>query len=276
MHLPLEDLFNDVIAKAQRGLRISDNDLATRAGLSVEVVQAAKAGSESAPAVLSALASALALHGPTLIAMARNEWQPQAVQIDGLAQFNSVFDDMTVNAYLVWDPASRLACAFDTGANAEPLLLAIRERGLTLHTLFITHTHSDHIAELAKIASAHRCAIRIHEREPHPGAESFAITPGTAWSIGALRIEPRSTHGHCIGGTTYVVQGLAQPLAIVGDALFASSMGGGGVSYEDALRTNRAEIFTLSDHTVVCPGHGPLTTVGEEKAHNPFYPEFKA
>jgi glyoxylase-like metal-dependent hydrolase (beta-lactamase superfamily II) len=53
-------------------------------------------------------------------------------------------------------------------------------------------------------------------------------------------------------------------------------MGGGMVSFSDALATNRKEIFTLPDHTVLCPGHGPLTTVGEEKAHNPFYPEFKS
>jgi glyoxylase-like metal-dependent hydrolase (beta-lactamase superfamily II) len=61
----------------------------------------------------------------------------------------------------------------------------------------------------------------------------------------------------------------------VGDALFAGSMGGGMVSYEEALRTNRAGIFTLGDETIVCPGHGPLTTVGEEKLHNPFFPEYQ-
>ena len=47
------------------------------------------------------------------------------------------------------------------------------------------------------------------------------------------------------------------------------------ISYQDALATNRAELFTLQDETIICPGHGPMTTVGEEKAHNPFYPEFK-
>jgi len=61
----------------------------------------------------------------------------------------------------------------------------------------------------------------------------------------------------------------------VGDAIFAASMGGGAVSYEEALRTNRQQIFTLPDATVLCPGHGPLTTVGEQKRHNPFYPEFQ-
>ena len=77
------------------------------------------------------------------------------------------------------------------------------------------------------------------------------------------------------GGITYVIEGLQRPVAIVGDALFAQSMGGGMISYQDALSTNRSELFTLEDHTVICPGHGPMTSVGEEKSHNPFFPEFK-
>ncbi len=71
------------------------------------------------------------------------------------------------------------------------------------------------------------------------------------------------------------MRGLARPVAIVGDAIFAGSMGGGKVSYADALATNRKEIFSLPDDTIIAPGHGPMTSVGEEKARNPFYPEFK-
>ena len=70
---------------------------------------------------------------------------------------------------------------------------------------------------------------------------------------------------------TYVVTGLSRPVAIVGDSLFAGSMGGGNVSYDDALRNNREKILTLPDETIVCPGHGPLTTVGKEKRDNPFF-----
>jgi len=71
-----------------------------------------------------------------------------------------------------------------------------------------------------------------------------------------------------------VIDGLDRPIAIVGDAIFAGSMGGGMVSYQDALQTNREKIMTLADDTVLCPGHGPMTTVGEEKKNNPFFPEF--
>jgi len=75
---------------------------------------------------------------------------------------------------------------------------------------------------------------------------------------------------------TYVVTGLARPIAIVGDSLFAGSMGGGNVSYEDALRNNREKILTLPDETIICPGHGPLTTVGKEKRDNPFFATLKS
>jgi glyoxylase-like metal-dependent hydrolase (beta-lactamase superfamily II) len=70
---------------------------------------------------------------------------------------------------------------------------------------------------------------------------------------------------------TYVVTGLARRIAIVGDSLFAGSMGGGNVSYRDALQNNLGKILTLPDETIICPGHGPMTTVGEEKEHNPFF-----
>ena len=68
-----------------------------------------------------------------------------------------------------------------------------------------------------------------------------------------------------------MIEGLDKPVAIVGDALFASSMGGGKVSYLDALRTTRNEILSLPDSTILCPGHGPLTSVAEELEHNPFF-----
>ena len=70
---------------------------------------------------------------------------------------------------------------------------------------------------------------------------------------------------------TFVITGLASPVAIVGDSIFAGSMGGGNVSYEDAVQNNLQKILTLPNETVLCPGHGPMTTVREEKEHNAFF-----
>ena len=275
MMIPLEDLFNDVIAKAQRGLGLSDAALAQATNLPPALLSAAKDGSAD-PATLLALAPVLHLHGPSLVTLAQNTWLPRPVEMAGLARFNTLFGDMTVNAYVIWDPASKRAAAFDTGADAHPIIEFIEDNHLTLDSIFITHTHPDHIADLDRLRLRTRCQnVFSHTQEPCPDTQTFSIDPTTAWSLGSLRIEPRSTHGHARGGVTYVVTGLANPVAIVGDALFASSMGGGMISYADALATNRKEIFTLPDSTILCPGHGPYTTLAEEKAHNPFYPEFK-
>ena len=89
-------------------------------------------------------------------------------------------------------------------------------------------------------------------------------------------VETLLTMGHSPGGVTYFIKGLAEPLAIVGDSIFAGSMGSGRVSYADALRNNRDKVLTLPDKTIICPGHGPLTTVGEQKRCNPFFPGFTA
>ena len=258
-----------------RGLGLSDADLAARSGVSATDIAAVKAGTVD-DATLTKIAPHLGLHGPSLVTMAHEAWGPADIEIPGLAQFNTTYHDMTVNAYLVWDEETKNAIAFDTGADAQPILDFIQARGLNLSLIFITHTHPDHILDLAKLSGDGAVAVFANEKESCAGAKTFALGDTESWECGGLSIEPRSTWGHAKGGITYVVTGLAKPLAIVGDALFASSMGGGMVSFADALATNRKEIFTLSDDTVICPGHGPLTTVGEEKAHNPFYPEFKA
>ena len=70
---------------------------------------------------------------------------------------------------------------------------------------------------------------------------------------------------------TFFIRGLDQPVAIVGDSLFAGSMGSGNVSYEDAIRNNLEKIMVLPNDTILCPGHGPLTTVMDEKRHNAFF-----
>jgi glyoxylase-like metal-dependent hydrolase (beta-lactamase superfamily II) len=169
----------------------------------------------------------------------------------------------------VWDPASRDAVAFDTGADCGGMLRLVEEEKLTVRLVLLTHAHPDHVADLRRLRQATEAPVYISELEPEEGAEPIA--EGKRFNVGRLEIEARLTSGHSPGGMTYVVTGLDRPLAIVGDSLFAGSMGGGNVSYEDALRNNRDKILTLPDQTIVCPGHGPLTTVGKEKRDNPFF-----
>jgi hydroxyacylglutathione hydrolase len=275
MTLPLEDCFNDIIGKAQRGQGLSDGAIALRTGLSVEKVTAVKAGEFDEAAVLK-LAGALGLSPTALVSLAKGDYIPAAVEQPGLAMFTTTYHDMTVNSYIVWDTKTKVALAFDTGADCSDMLAFIEKEGLQLANIFLTHTHPDHVADLERLKFAtHHTVALVNSREPHPGAESFLIEEMAGWLAEGLRVEPISTWGHSRGGTSYLVKGLSRPVVIVGDALFAGSMGGGMVSFSDALRTNRSALFTLAEETIVCPGHGPMTTIGEEKQNNPFYPEYQ-
>jgi hydroxyacylglutathione hydrolase len=267
--LPIEDNAGDVVGKAMRGLRLEGAELAARSGLSATAIRLARQGKADA-AVFTALAPHLHLDAGALVVLARNGWYPRPVEFtDGFAMFTTEFEGMDVNSYLVWDPQSKRAAAFDTGATSEPLLQAAQERGLKIALILLTHTHDDHIADLDRLVAETRAPVWASEREPIAGGQTF--TEGHVFSLGDLSIRTLSTWGHSPGGATYVVTGLSQPLAIVGDSLFASSMGGGLISYDDAYRNVAEKILVLPAATVLACGHGPLTTVGEEKRHNPFF-----
>jgi glyoxylase-like metal-dependent hydrolase (beta-lactamase superfamily II) len=269
MSIPLEDNVADIIGKAQRGLGISDSQLADRSGVSADRIRALREGRFDDDTVERA-APVLKLNAAALRKLAAGKWNPEVIgEIRGLAQFNTTYGDMTVNAYLVWDPATREAVAFDTGADCGEMLQRIKTENLEVKLILLTHAHPDHVADLRRLKEATAAPVYISELEKEEGAE--AIGGGKRFSIGSLEIEARLTSGHSPGGMTYVVTGLSRPVAIVGDSLFAGSMGGGNVSYDDALRNNREKILTLPDGTIICPGHGPLTTVGKEKRDNPFF-----
>jgi hydroxyacylglutathione hydrolase len=271
-NIPLEDNYADVVSKAQRGLGVNDGDLAKRAGIAAGDLAQFKSGTFDA-GVAGKVAGVLNLGPDALIELGKKAWYPEPHETEGLASFNTAYEDMTVNSYLVFDPRAKAAAAFDTGSTCAGMLDYAKAQGLKIELILLTHTHVDHVADLERLETATDAAVHVGEREEFRGALPFAA--GKTFRVGNLKIETRQTSGHAKGGITYVVTGLPRRLAIVGDALFAASMGGGAVSYEEALRTNRKEIFSLPDDTIICPGHGPLTTVGEQKKHNPFYPEFQ-
>ena len=267
--IPLEDNFADIIGKAQRGLGLDNAELARRAGLRAAEVQALRGGAFDEAAV-RAVAPVLRLGADRLVALGRRTWYPeQVLPPRGFAMFNTVFEDMTVNSYLVWDPRSRRAAAFDTGATCATMLDVISAEKLTVAYVFLTHTHDDHVADAARLVAATGAGIWTSEHEPFSGAKTFS--ENQTFHLDGLAIKTLLIAGHSPGLTAFFVTGLAWPLAICGDALFAGSMGGGLVSYADIHRNTVAKLLALPRDTVIAPGHGPLTTVAQEKKHNPFF-----
>ena len=269
--IPLEDNFNDVINKAQRGWNISDADLAARADVSLEDLAAVKAGQPN-DAVLRRIARPLKLSPSALETLAHKRWYPQLPDFPkGFAMFNTAYEDMTVNSYLIWDTRAKLAAAFDTGATCEAMLDLVRAEGLTLRYIFLTHTHEDHIADLAKLATETKAEVWASELEPAPFAGAKTFKENVHFHVASLAVKTLFTFGHSPGMTTYFVTGLSWPIAFVGDSVFASSMGGSPTHFADQYRNDREKIFTLPRDTVLACGHGPLTTLSQEKQQNPFF-----
>jgi hydroxyacylglutathione hydrolase len=267
MKIPLEDLFEDITGKAQRGLKLSDEEVAAKSGLASSTLNRLRTGSGTR-AEVDALARALELKPDPLWESFQRSWEPEAVNVDGLEQVNTDMLGFTVNTYLVWDPASRSCALFDAGIEPATLLAICDRRKLKVESIFITHTHEDHVAALKEIAA--KTSARVFGPSLESVSGATAVQEGNHFEIGKLKVEARLTNGHSPGGVSYIIGGLSVPVAVVGDSLFAGSMGGAPNAYAQALTNNRQKLMTLPVETVLCPGHGPVTTVGEERQHNPF------
>ena len=269
--IELEDFHEDILGKAMRGLTVGKGEMASRLKVCKSEVEAVLSGALN-EILIAGMAEELGLGKSKLLVSARKEWSPAPLEVECLKQFNLPFGSMFVNAFILWCEETAKAWVFDTGPEAAPILEFLAKENLSVDAIFLTHTHGDHIACLEKLKQkTGNPPVFVHKLEPIAGAN--LIDEGLQYEMGSLSLRSLHTHGHSVGGTTYLVDGLEKPVAIAGDSLFAGSMGGGMVSYQDALQNNREKIMTLPGKTIVCPGHGPMTTIEEERKHNPFFPE---
>lgn len=271
----LEDHAGDVIRKARMMRNISAAAAAAAAGLTeAELAAIEDSGKFPKRPNFAALAELTGLNATKLEGFA-NGWMPAATDLSGwheLRVFSTSGEGMTVNCFLVWDEASREAALFDTGWDAAPILQTIKDNNLQLRHIFITHSHHDHIAALGIIRAAYPKA-RVHTDAKNAPMDQ-RNKPSEIVHLGGLRITHRDTPGHAEDGVTYLVgnwQEDAPHVAIVGDAIYAGSMGGAPQHGDLAKQKVRDQILSLPPTTLICPGHGPLTTVGEQQAHNPFF-----
>ncbi len=271
----LEDHLGDIIRKSRKSAGVSVEAAARAAGLSeAELTALEESGNLVKKPNFAALAPMIALH-PGKLADIANGWLPSEKDLSvwrELRRIPTEEDGMIVNAYLVWDEVSREGALFDTGWSADPVIAVIEENQVQLRHIFLTHTHDDHIAGLGKLREKYP-KVRVHSNSKSAPPEQR--NRGNDFiHLGSLRITNRDTPGHAEDGVTYIIGTWpddAPHVAVVGDAIFAGSIGNGFQSWDLAKQKIREQIFTLPADTLICPGHGPFTTVGEEKAHNPFF-----
>jgi glyoxylase-like metal-dependent hydrolase (beta-lactamase superfamily II) len=271
----LEDHVGDVIRKARAMREVSPAAAAEAAGLSeTELAALEESGQIVKPPNYSALGAVLGLNGAKLEKLAAG-WKPSEKDLSiwrELRCITTTAQGITVNCYLIWDEVSREAALFDTGWEAQPILSLLEENQVLLRHIFITHMHEDHIAALAGVREKFP-KVRLHSNSKNAPVDQ-RNRKNDFIHLGSLRLTNRDTPGHAEDGTTYVIGTWgddAPHVAIVGDAIFAGSMGRGNQSWDVAKDKVREQIFSLPGETLICPGHGPLTTVAEEKEHNPFF-----
>lgn len=273
--MQLEDHLGDILRKGRAASDISRAVAAQAAGLTeAAYAQLEETGQPTGAIHYAALGSALNLNGQKLERIAKG-WIPSEPDLSvwrELRRITTKANNIEVHCYLVWDEVSRDAALFDTGWEAAPVIKLIEENALSLRHLFLTHMHEDHIAVMGEIRQKYP-KIHLHSNSKSAPPQ-HRNRPNDFLHLGSLRITNRDTPGHAEEGVTYIIGTWpedAPHAAIVGDSIFAGSIGTGNQSWDLARQKVREQIFSLPDETLLCPGHGPFTTVAEEKQNNPFF-----
>ena len=193
------------------------------------------------------------------------------------------------NCYIVGDEASGTGVLFDPGDEAARISIAVERTNLEISQIVITHAHIDHVGAVVALVDEYSCPVLMHaEAEPMlkqlpnqalmmglrfgkvPAVDGY-IEDGEILEVGALRFEALYTPGHAPGHLAFYAAD--EGLVLSGDALFAGSVGRvdlPGGSMEVLMQSINERLLVLPDTTAVHSGHGPETTIGEERAHNPF------
>ncbi len=174
-----------------------------------------------------------------------------------------------INGYLVADRELRNGVFIDPGGFDEAISHYIEQNNIALRDIFFTHGHWDHTEGLGEFQK--RYSVRCHAGPNEVRAASYPLNGGETIEIGKLAFDVFSTPGHTPSGVSFYCAELG--FCFSGDALFCGSVGG-TESPQDGRRQIdhvRRFLFSLPDHTLVFPGHGPVTTIAAEKYGNPFF-----
>ena len=254
----LEDDFTYVLRKALKGHDLAPAEAAERAGLPEKDVLAFSRGQFSAEIarklapVLNLTADAFAVH---------DIYHPAPLAVPEIRQLDLPFGEERVNAWVI--SAGDTTLLFDTGYDAGSCKAALGET--VPDQIFITHGHRDHIGDNASFKE-------IPINGPETEYSTRLTSPGESFSCGPLTVRTVDLSGHYTPSLGYFIDGLSAPVLVTGDALFAGSMGGCPTPERYWFAVDRLDelLAPLPGSTVLLPGHGPATTLGEEREGNPF------
>jgi len=200
------------------------------------------------------------------------------------------------NGFVLGCEQTREAVLVDPGDEVDQLLAYAEQHSLAIRHILLTHAHVDHVTGVADAKRALGVSIYLHRDDlflyedvvehgamfglsvkPQPPIDVF-YSPGQVISFGDYEVRPHHTPGHCPGGVCLQVgrKQTAGKQLFVGDTLFAGSIGRTdlpGGDYATLINSIRTVLFSFGDEAEVYPGHGPKTTIGQERRTNPFLVE---
>ena len=196
---------------------------------------------------------------------------------------------LETNCYVLGDEESKEAVVIDPGGNFENIDRELKKLKLTVKYIILTHGHFDHTGALAQLKKTSKAEVLIHsadatmlsadQSQPFfldsgsgPCPPDRMITEGDKIQFGQSTLEVLHTPGHTPGGISLVID----RMIFTGDTLFCGSVGRAdlpGSSYRKLIDSIRTKLLSKSDDYVIYPGHGPESTIGEERRNNPFLTE---
>jgi len=271
----LEDDFCDIVRKACKGRGVDQNTLARHTGIEpARIVRLVKGDVPATEDEAREIARHLGLDPGKLADIALGRWKPRPVHAEHVRHHPQ--EPHPSNGYVFFLEDGKTAALVDPAGHARNLLAAVERGPYVLRYILITHKHADHCDATADVAAAFPDAqIVMHEADVSAigdlGARALRVRDGDELPFGnAAAIRMLHTPGHTDGSSCY----LFKATLFSGDTLFAGSVGGAfgeRATYDDILRSVEHKLFNLDETTVVMPGHGPPTTIGEERLHNPFF-----
>lgn len=191
------------------------------------------------------------------------------------------------NCYIIYDAKEKIGAIIDPGDDADNILDTIKQLGIKIKYILATHGHFDHVGAVAPLKKTLNVEFLAHEGdfffiedgenaarrwgidiEQPPKPDRF-IEDGDKIKVGEFELEVIHTPGHSPGGVSF----LYDRMLFGGDTLFQGSIGRTDFrqgSFEDLSNSIKTRLYTLPDDTIVYTGHGPVTTIGDEKRHNAF------
>ena len=196
------------------------------------------------------------------------------------------------NTYIVWKAGDTRAIVIDPGLQPAEILAVLNQQKLQLQAIWLTHGHADHIAGNGALKRRYpEVPILVHPLDEakltdpwqnlsaqfglelvSPPADRL-IYEGELLEVGGIKWRVAYLPGHCRGHVVFISEGLEPTVVLAGDTLFNGSVGRSDFpdgNAADLMKGIREKLYTLPDSTLILPGHGPSSTVGDEKESNPY------